>query len=145
MAYRIWSDRVERSWIAISGNREEYYMNCAAVDIVGSGSSKLETFPDMFVGEMLLPPNINENECRTTEGFAMEYPNPGEFKTVENVPNIGFKKPTDGKCYAPGCNGANGDTPKSKDSASPSKTKTISSPLQTINVDLKSCKCVCSV
>ncbi|PUU75227.1 hypothetical protein B9Z19DRAFT_995570, partial [Tuber borchii] len=65
------------TWTAVSGNRDEFYMNCAAVKITGSGTSKLEGNEDMFVGDMNLPGRIKTGECRSKAGLALVYPNPG--------------------------------------------------------------------
>jgi len=59
------------SWFNEIGNRE-MYQNCAIVSITGSGSSKLDSLPDMFLA------NIG-NGCGTTEGTDLEFPNPGAF------------------------------------------------------------------
>ncbi|CAF0832879.1 unnamed protein product [Adineta steineri] len=88
------------SWIAVTGNRNEMYQNCAVVAIAGSGTSTLNHLPDMFVGDLTLPGQIGAGECRSSSGFAIEFPNPGEAKTITEFDNIGFKKPTGGKCFA---------------------------------------------
>jgi len=53
----------------------------------------------MFVGDMTLPGQIGLGECRSSAGFALEYPNPGAANTIVAVQGIGFKKPTGGKCF----------------------------------------------
>jgi hypothetical protein len=58
------------TWFNKVGNRE-MYMNCAAVNIAGSGTDSLSSLPDIFVA------NIG-NGCSTTEGVDLEFPNPGE-------------------------------------------------------------------
>lgn len=79
-------------------------MNCAAVQITGSGTSTLDDYPNMYVGEMNIPGQIATGECRSTAGTALLYPNPGpaDRVTVTPVAGIPFKAPTAGKCYAPG-------------------------------------------
>jgi hypothetical protein len=77
----------------------KYYIDCASISIVGSGTSVLDNLPDMFVGDMTLTGHIGPGECRSTSRFALEYPHPGEAKTIVEVQNIPFKKPTTGKCY----------------------------------------------
>ncbi|KAI5804540.1 extracellular protein, partial [Geopyxis carbonaria] len=69
------------TWTAVSGNRDEYYMNCAAVEITGSGTSTLDELPDMWVGDQRIPGVIKEGECASTAGSALKYPNPGEKVT----------------------------------------------------------------
>jgi hypothetical protein len=68
--------------------------------IAGSGTSTLDTFPDMFVGDMTIAGHIGPGECRSTSRAALEYPNPGEAITITEVQNIPFKKPSNGKCFA---------------------------------------------
>lgn len=79
-------------------------MNCASVAITGSGTSTLDDFPNMYVGEMNIPGQIATGECRSTAGTAMLYPNPGPADriTVTEVAGIPFKLPTTGRCFAPG-------------------------------------------
>lgn len=88
----------------MTGQRDEFYMNCAAVSIAGRGTSTLDTYPDMFVGDMDLPGQIAAGECRSTAGTAVVFPNPGPGSRVTEtrVANIAFKKPTPGRCVAPG-------------------------------------------
>ncbi|CAF4176298.1 unnamed protein product, partial [Rotaria magnacalcarata] len=88
------------SWVAVTGNRNEYFQNCASVRIDGPGASTLDDFPDMFVGDMSLTGHIGPGECRSTAGFSLEYPNSGRALTVTAVGRISFKKPTNGKCFA---------------------------------------------
>lgn len=68
--------------------------------IGGSGISTLDDLPDMFVGDMTLTGHIGARECRSTAGYALEYPNPGEANTIVEMPSIKLKKATDGKCFA---------------------------------------------
>lgn len=88
----------------MTGQRNEYYMNCAAVTIAGRGTSTLDAYPDMFVGDMDLPGQIAAGECRSTAGTALLFPDPGPSSRVTEtrVPDIAFKKPTPGRCVAPG-------------------------------------------
>jgi hypothetical protein len=75
----------------------------AAIEISGGGTNKLKDFPDMYLGQIQIPGQINIGECSSTEGFAVEYPNPGaaDKVTKSRVAKIGFKAPTGGKCFAP--------------------------------------------
>ncbi len=75
-------------------------IDCASVSIAGTGASTLNNLPDMFVGDMTLTGHIGPGECRSTAGFALEFPKPGEATTITQVQSIGFKKPTGGKCFA---------------------------------------------
>lgn len=79
-------------------------MNCAAVEITGTGTSTLDDYPNMYVGEMNIPGQIASGECRSTAGTALLYPNPGpaDRVTVTPVAGIPFKAPTGGNCFAPG-------------------------------------------
>ena len=110
-----------RSWIAVTGNRNEMYqstsfrltacelpsdtctssdgIDCASVFIEGSGTSTLDDLPDMFVGDMSIPGQIGAGECRSSMGAALEYPNPGAAVTTYKGSNIPFKKATGGKCF----------------------------------------------
>ena len=74
-------------------------MNCASVKITGSGTSKLEGYDDLWVGDMNLPGRIKSGECRSKAKFALVYPNPGPFITITPVSGIPFGPPTDGTCF----------------------------------------------
>ncbi|KAG0642477.1 hypothetical protein HOY80DRAFT_620778 [Tuber brumale] len=87
------------SFLAVTGNRDEFYMNCAPVTITGSGTSKLEDYDDMWVGDMNLPGRIKTGECRSKAGVALVYPNPGPFITIKEVSGIPFGPPTGGTCF----------------------------------------------
>lgn len=90
------------TWTAVTGNRNEFYMNCAAMKITGNGDSTLDDFPDMYVGDMTLPGQIPDGACRSTAGTALQYPNPGTALTVTTVQGIPFKLPSDGQCFIKG-------------------------------------------
>ena len=68
--------------------------------ITGKGDSTLDHLPDMYLGEMNIPGHIRAGECRSSEGSALVYPNPGPAVTETGMPNIPFKKPTGGNCFA---------------------------------------------
>lgn len=95
------------SWIARTGNRGEYYMNCASVKIEGSGTSTLNDLPDMWVGD-LVTGGITSSMCLSTQQYFFVYPNPG--KSITKTTESGdFKGPTgagpDGSfniCRSPG-------------------------------------------
>lgn len=113
-----------RTWIAATGNRDEFYMNCASVEITGTGTSTLDDYPNMYVGEMNIPGQIATGECRSTAGTALLYPNPGPADRVTTSPvdGIPFKGPSGGNCFAPG-----GTAPQLP-SAAPSSAPTTSRP-----------------
>lgn len=112
------------SWIAVTGNRMEMYQNCAVVQITGSGTSTLDDLPDMYVGDLNLPGQIGAGQCRSYSGHAIEFPNPGTAKTMTSVSGIGFKKPTDGNCFAKRSN--NNQTTSSTPTSSSATVKTTS-------------------
>ncbi|RPA93902.1 hypothetical protein L873DRAFT_1703333, partial [Choiromyces venosus 120613-1] len=87
------------TWTAVTGNRDEYYMDCAAVTITGSGTSALEGYDDTWVGDMNIPNRIKTGECRSKVGSVIVYPNPGPYITIKEVPGISFSPPTSGTCY----------------------------------------------
>ncbi|RPB23905.1 hypothetical protein L211DRAFT_229428 [Terfezia boudieri ATCC MYA-4762] len=95
------------TWIARTGNRGEFYMNCASVKIQGSGTSTLDNLPDMFVGD-LIKGDIKDGMCTSTQEFYLSYPSPGD--NVIKTSEVGkFKGPngpgSDGTyniCKAPG-------------------------------------------
>ncbi|ORY71280.1 uncharacterized protein BCR38DRAFT_307598, partial [Pseudomassariella vexata] len=66
------------TWLNVIGNRE-FYMNCAPIEITGSGGdqSAYEKLPNMFVANL---PSINQ--CATTEKENPLFPDPGT--SVEN-------------------------------------------------------------
>ncbi|KAF8418868.1 hypothetical protein EV426DRAFT_539279 [Tirmania nivea] len=100
------------TWIARTGNRGEYYMNCASVTIKGTGTSTLDNLPDMYVGD-LVTGDIKENMCISSQEFNLLYPFPGDKVTKSTDGN--FKGPKgpgpDGTykvCKAPGSTGPSG-------------------------------------
>ena len=58
-------------WHNWEGNRE-YYMNCAAVDILGDNTSGLGGLPELFIA------NIVGDQCKLPHGTDIYYPNPGK-------------------------------------------------------------------
>lgn len=68
--------------------------------ITGSGNDTLDHLPDMFVGDVTIAGHIGPDECRTTLGYAVVFPDPGTALTITEVPGVIFKEPTAGKCYA---------------------------------------------
>ena len=94
------------SWFNKVGNRE-MYMNCAAVEVTGSGGSDgfMDTLPDMFVA------NIG-NGCTTSEGTDVEFPNPGNDVDKKNGATNAFEVPS-----APACTGKGGSPAPSPDPA----------------------------
>lgn len=101
------------SWIPRTGNRGEYYMNCCSVYIKGTGTSTLDNYPDMYLGE-LVKGDIKPDMCLSTQEFNLLYPYPGDFVTRGD--NGDFKGPhgpgPDGTfkvCKAPGSTGGSGE------------------------------------
>lgn len=100
------------TWLARTGNRGEFYMNCASVEIQGSGKSTLDNYPDMYVGD-LATGDIGGKMCLSSGGTNLAYPFPGEkvtragdgeFKGPKGPgPNGGFEV-----CRAPGSTGPGG-------------------------------------
>jgi hypothetical protein len=139
----------DRTWIAASAQRNEFYMNCAAVEIEDGGSSTLQDHPDMFVGDMVLAGHIKAGECATTGETNLEYPNPGptELVTRTETEGLPFKKPTAGKCFAPGSKGgaASGEGGDAKPDADAAKKGLL--PDVRIETDEKAgtCKCTCEL
>lgn len=76
------------TWNNNTGNRE-LYMNCAAVEITGSGTSKLENKPDVFVANTAL------NTCAVPSNVDVIYPNPGDDVTDNKTASAG---PPTGDC-----------------------------------------------
>lgn len=68
--------------------------------IVGSGNSTLDDRPDMYIGEMTIPGHIGPTECRSVSRAALVYPNPGPDVTEIEMPQIPFKGPSGGNCFA---------------------------------------------
>ncbi|KAL1957761.1 hypothetical protein VTO42DRAFT_5605 [Malbranchea cinnamomea] len=58
------------TWYNLVGNRE-LYMNCAPVQINGSGGGDISSLPDMWIA------NVG-NGCKTVEGRETVFANPGE-------------------------------------------------------------------
>jgi LysM repeat protein len=75
------------TWFNHTGNRE-MYMNCAAVDITGSGTSELQDRPEIFTA------NIG-NGCTVPEGTDVQFPNPGPDVQVLSKASLG---PPTGNC-----------------------------------------------
>lgn len=75
------------TWFNKIGNRE-MYMQCAPITVSGGKggdvSSALGGLPDMFVAN--LPPQ----ECSTSEGQDLKFPNPGESVETGSGASLGF-------------------------------------------------------
>jgi LysM repeat protein len=76
------------TWFNQIGNRE-MYMNCAAVEITGNGTSDLEDRPEIFVA------NIGDSQCTVPEGTDVKFPNPGPDVEVLAADKLG---PPTGQC-----------------------------------------------
>ncbi|CCX34395.1 hypothetical protein FPQ18DRAFT_275336 [Pyronema domesticum] len=148
------------TWIAVTGNRDEFYQNCAAVTITGSGTSTLQDAPDMFLGDMSIG-QIKAGECRSTAGSNVEYPNPGPNPIKDTTSGIPFKAPTAGQCFAPGSTSGSPPAPGAPSAPTPpggaAPSTTVPSPERpptktasirpTISLDVTGdqCKCQCKV
>lgn len=65
------------TWFNRLGNRE-MYMNCAPIIVIGDSTDRFDTFPRLFVA--------NINQCMTTEGIDIRFPNPGEVVEYAGSP-----------------------------------------------------------
>jgi len=120
------------TWLAKTGNRGEFYMNCASVTIEGTGTSTLDNLPNMYVGE-LLKGDIKDGMCLSTQEFDFLYPFPGD--SVTKSADGDFKGPhgpgPDGTykvCKAPG----GSDTPDKSTDTPKKPTPTATKPPTTI-------------
>ncbi|KAF4975198.1 hypothetical protein FZEAL_7983 [Fusarium zealandicum] len=88
------------TWFNKVGNRE-MYMNCAPLEVIGSGGSKdhLDTLPDMFVA------NIG-NKCEVPPAKDLQFPNPGKDVDKFNGATDAFSAPSGTGCPA----GSGGDS-----------------------------------
>jgi len=122
-------------------------MNCAAVNISNGGSNTLQSFPDMYLGEMQIPGHINSGQCASTQGFALLYPNPGPAPVKTQVTGIDFKPPTPGNCFAPGSVGGGNGGGNGGDKPPTSPTPSGGATLPKIRIDIngKQCNCACEV
>ncbi|KAL7273188.1 hypothetical protein RUND412_003964 [Rhizina undulata] len=76
-------------------------MNRPSIEIAGSGTSTLNDFPDMFLGDLNIPGQISTGQCRSQYGHNIQYPHPGNFVTIADTPGIPSGLPSDGNCVAP--------------------------------------------
>ncbi|POS71156.1 hypothetical protein DHEL01_v210455 [Diaporthe helianthi] len=88
------------TWMNKSGGVREFYMNCASVELTGSGgdASAFESLPDMAVANV---PDVNS--CTTTEGSDYTFENPGA--TVFREGDGPFAPLTGSNCVAGGSSG----------------------------------------
>lgn len=88
------------TWLNKSGGVREFYMNCANVELTGTGgeASAFESLPDMVVANV---PDVNS--CTTTEGSDYTYENPGA--TVFREGDGPFAPVTGSNCVAGGTSG----------------------------------------
>lgn len=93
------------TWFNKVGNRE-MYMNCAPLQVTGSGGSEnhLDTLPDMFVA------NIGPG-CGTLADTDVSFPNPGQDVDKLNGATDAFKAPVGTACQAAGGGGGGGKQP----------------------------------
>jgi len=137
------------TWIAVSGNRGEFYMNCARVEIVGGADDDLRARPHMFLGDMHIAGHIAAGQCASVAGAAVAYPHPGENATRDQVDGIPFTTPSDGDCVAPGAKGADAPatTTTTAKTARPAPTAAVKLPSIMLDVDETAgrCGCVCAI
>ncbi|KAK3299399.1 uncharacterized protein B0H64DRAFT_318137 [Chaetomium fimeti] len=101
------------TWFNKIGNRE-FYMNCAPVEISGSGGSEagLAALPDMLIANI-----AQAGTCKTAEGSDIEFPNPGsDVETAEGDVKLA---PPDGECAAAGGSGGSGGSSGGSATAAP--------------------------
>lgn len=88
------------TWMNKSGGVREFYMNCAAVELTGSGGDEaaFSALPDMAVANV---PEVNS--CTTTEGsdYTFENPGPEVFREGDGP----FAPLTGSNCVAGGSSG----------------------------------------
>ncbi|KAI3400306.1 hypothetical protein diail_3687 [Diaporthe ilicicola] len=89
------------TWMNKSGGVREFYMNCAAVELTGTGgdASNFDKLPNMAVANV---PSVNS--CTTTEGSDYTFDNPGDvvFKEGDGP----FAPLTGSGCEVGGSSGA---------------------------------------
>lgn len=118
------------TWLNRIGNRE-FYMNCAAVSLTGSGGSQsnYDALPDMVVANI---PSISSCSTEGLEGSDYLYPNPGN--SVEKHPFAANDLVAlNGDCGASGSSGSSGSN-GSSGSAPPASAAGSDSPSTTSSV-----------
>jgi hypothetical protein len=110
------------TWFNNVGNRE-MYMNCAKVSISG-GSGSMGSLPSMFVANL-----ASVNQCKTTENFNIQFPNPGAYVTTDSTLNYPLKAPA-GTCPGGSGSAAPAASPAYASSA-PAAAPAASSPVAT--------------
>ncbi|KAG6363119.1 hypothetical protein INS49_008214 [Diaporthe citri] len=88
------------TWMNKSGGVREFYMNCAAVELTGTGGDEaaFNALPDMAVANV---PDVNS--CTTTEGSDYTFENPGSVVFREG--DGPFAPLTGSNCVAGGSSG----------------------------------------
>lgn len=88
------------TWMNKSGGVREFYMNCASVELTGSGGNEaaFQALPDMAVANV---PTVNS--CTTTEGSDYTFENPGPVVFREG--DGPFAPLTGSNCVAGGSSG----------------------------------------
>lgn len=88
------------TWMNKSGGVREFYMNCAAVELTGTGGDEaaFSARPDMAVANV---PEVNS--CTTTEGSDVTFENPGDAVFREG--DGPFAPLTGSNCVAGGSSG----------------------------------------
>jgi len=118
------------TWFNKIGNRE-MYMNCAPLEVTGSGGSKdhLSSLPDMFVA------NIG-NQCEVPSATDLKFPDPGQDVDQFNGATDAFAAPTGNGCKsgsggsAPTATGGNDSPAPTGGNDSPAPTSAEAQPSQ---------------
>ncbi|KAJ4233406.1 hypothetical protein NW759_002183 [Fusarium solani] len=108
------------TWFNKIGNRE-MYMNCAPLEVTGSGGSKdhLSSLPDMFVA------NIG-NQCEVPSSKDLQFPNPGS-----DVDRFNGATEAWGQADGPGCKTGSGGSAPTGGNNTPAPTGGNDSPAPT--------------
>jgi len=86
------------TWFNHTGNRE-MYMNCAAVDITGSGTSTLDNRPEIFVA------NIGK-DCSVPDETDVKFPDPGSDLELGKNDHLKLTPPDCGSSSPPPAEGS---------------------------------------
>ncbi|KAI9163609.1 hypothetical protein HJFPF1_05227 [Paramyrothecium foliicola] len=107
------------TWFNKIGNRE-MYMNCAPLEVTGgTGSTSLDSLPDILVA------NVG-NGCSTTEGTDIQFPNPGSDVVQLNGATAVFGPPQ-GTCTGSAGTGG-GAAPPPPPPSEPTEAPTVENP-----------------
>ncbi|KAK4500975.1 hypothetical protein PRZ48_006781 [Zasmidium cellare] len=100
------------TWFNTIGNRE-MYMNCINTEFTGGNGSEMDSFPDMFVGNL-----ASVNQCPTKESTNLKFPKPGKYVTTKTEGNpYPLALPT-----GQGCGGGDGGSGSGSGANPPAQT-----------------------